>query len=604
MLFAPLFMGCDNHKVGHTLVVDKGVFLLDSARFTVASVELGYSRHPREYWPQILGEAKNLGANTIMVRVPWFLHEPNEGEYDFAGNNDVREFCRLAHEAGLLVWLHVGPYSDAHADMGGMPWWLLKYENMQLRTQDTLFMKHAGRFFRTLGTRLADMQLQQGGPIALVHIEEPHGLQDDTKNYLSALCDSVRAAGFDTSLLTLAAYKDDLYRMPHGKSLITIAINDDEYAMKNFSGLRKRNLDAPLICYDVSRSCAHRWGVANDKRNLNNTFLRLFEMFEKSVSFNTSAVFGGTSFGHIAGAQIIDGSFYPYATSYDNGAVITENGTAREEYNTYAKAFHAYAPRLGESLIGEVKKQPLVSIPQISFTQYAPLSALKQTSQVSAVPLAMEQCNVGYGAMLYTADCLAGGDSVHISVHGIRDNAQLFINETLVASVSRTRSDTLAAVANISQGDKISVLVDAMGRVGNVRGFKDYKGIVGGVTLNLPDGAQLPLSQWNNTPMPSDYEKISSVSFEQLPDKLSPGIYRATFKRTDVGDSYLFVGSWGRGEVWVNGHSLGRFWNVGPQLMLYLPGCWLHDGDNELLVVDWVGPQIPEMEGFRFAPVY
>ena len=604
MLFAPLFMGCDNHKEGHRLYVDKGVFMLDSTNFIIASVEFDYARQPRDYWKQRLSSVKSVGANTVMVRVPWTLHEPNEGVYDFEGNNDVREFCRLANELGLLVWLHVGPYSDAHADMGGMPWWLLKYDNMKMRSIDSEFMQYAGRFFRVLGKELADMQLCNGGPIALVQIEESEVLRHNVKDYLSALCDSAKVAGFDNTVLTLAAYKNDMHLIPKKKAVVAVAIKDDDYAMKNFSGLRKRDIDAPMLCYDISRSCSHRWGVNSKKRNINETFLRIFEMFESSVSLNTSSVIGGTSFGHLSGAEIINERFYPYATSYDNGTLITENGYFINEHNRYKEIFHVYASQSESSTDVPQNAQPLISVPEFMFTQFAPLDKIATSPVKSKEPLTMEQCNQGYGAMLYRTKVVGVNGAVNLLVKEIHDNARLFLNGRLLAESSRITSDTLSVVMNVADGDEIAILVDAMGRVGNVYGYKDCKGIAGGVEMVSVDGVKIPLNEWENHALPADYSVCSSVEFGKIPQGVMPGIYRTTFKTEEKGDTYLFVGSWGRGEVWVNGHSLGRFWDVGPQKMLYLPGCWLHDGDNELLVLDWVGTERPAMEGFRFTPVY
>lgn len=604
MLFAPLFMGCDNHKEGHNIYVDKGAFFIDSTNFVIASAEFGYARNPRCYWKQRLQSVKDLGVNTVMVRVPWVLHEPNEGVYNFNDNNDVREFCKMAHELGLLVWLHVGPYSDAHADMGGLPWWLLKNEDVELRSLNESFMQHVGRYFRVLGKQLVDMQLSNGGPIALVQIEEPEGLQGNVKEYLAALCDSVKAAGFDKTLLTLAAYKKDTYLIPHNKAVTAIAINDDEYAMKNFSGMRKIDMDAPMLCYDISRSCAHRWSTRGGGYNLNNTFLRIFELFEKSVSLNTGSVIGGTSFGHLAGAEIKNGKYYPYSTSYDNGAIIKENGYVTDEHNRFRDIFRCYASGTWWGSNEQSYTPKLVSLPEIEFTEYAPIGSLVVESVKSDKPLTMEQCDQGYGAMLYTAKISDSDGVMHICVEGIHDNAQLFHNGKLIATSSRVVNDSLVVVMNVTNGDEISILVDAMGRVGNVPGYKDYKGITGGVKLLYPDGTQYPLKEWENNPLSADYTLCSSVEFGNMPDNKKPGIYRATFKRTEVGDTYLFVGSWGRGEVWVNGHSLGRFWNIGPQQMLYLPGCWLHDGENELIVLDWVGAEKPIMEGFKFAPAF
>lgn len=600
LLFAPLFMGCDNSKQTHSLTVSSGAFVFDSTRFCVASAEMGYFRQPKEYWEQRLRLLRNTGVNTVMVRVPWVLHEPQKDTFDFTGQNDIREFCRLAYECGLLVWLHLGPYSDAHADMGGLPWWLLNEENITLRANNRAFMSRVGNYFHALGEQLADLQLSEGGPIALIQIEEPDAMSGDLKGYLSALCDSAKSAGFDKTLLTLAAYKENLFKLPKNGSVVAVAIDDKDLAMKNFSGIRKINPNAPILCYDISRACAHRWGSATRFRNLNSTFLRLFEVLEVSGSLNTSAVIGGTSFGHIAGAEIVDGRFFPYATSYDNGAAISENVALASEYKHYADAFKRSATRLNDKGNIPPEIMPVFSLAEIEFSKVAPIFENLPQPIVSEKPLTMEQCNVGYGGMLYSTVVSGVNDSLSLLLNGIHDNVQLFVNGKYIASASRIESDSFALPLNVISGDTICLLVDAMGRVGNISEYKDYKGLTGTVELLLKDGRRQPLTAWNNYPLPADYVRLSSLTFKDIAESFSgPGVYRATFKNSEKGDTNLFMAGWGRGEVWVNGHSLGRFWNRGPQQTLYLPGCWLNDDGNELVILDWVGPEKPIIEGFK-----
>lgn len=604
MLFASLFMGCDNNKQTHRLTVNSGAFVFDSVRFCVVSAELGYYRQPKEYWEHRLRMLRNSGVNTVMVRVPWVLHEPQKGVFDFSGQNDVREFCRIAYECGLLVWLHLGPYSDAHADMGGLPWWLLNEDDLTLRTDNTAFMSFVGDYFHVLGKQLSDLQLSRGGPIALIQVEEPDGLQGDVKSYLSALCDSVKAAGFDDTLLTLAAYKENLFKMPGNGAVIAVAIDDNELAMKNFSGIKKVNPNAPILCYDISRTCAHRWGSNTRYRNLNNTFLRLFEVLDESGSVNTSALIGGTSFGHVAGAEIVSGRFYPYATSYDNGAAIAENMVSASEYKNYAEAFKRSSTFFDKKENVPSDIIPVFSLPEIVVDKVAPLFDNLPQYVDSEKPLTMEQCNLGYGGILYSAVLNGVNDSVFLLLDGIHDNLQLLVNGEYIASASRVETDTLAVSFDVNDGDTISLLVDAMGRVGNVSGYKDCKGLTGKVELLLNDGQRLSLTGWKNYPLSADYAKLSSLTFKDV-DKSHyvPGVYRTTFKRIEKGDTNLFMGNWGRGEVWVNGHSLGRFWNRGPQQTLYLPGCWLNDGDNELLILDWTGPKRAVVEGFKIRAI-
>ena len=69
------------------------------------------------------------------------------------------------------------------------------------------------------------------------------------------------------------------------------------------------------------------------------------------------------------------------------------------------------------------------------------------------------------------------------------------------------------------------------------------------------------------------------------------GYYRGYFNINKVGDTFLNFETWGKGQVWVNGHAMGRIWSIGPQQTLYIPGCWLKKGKNEIIVLDVVGPK-------------
>lgn len=602
MLFAPLFMGCDNSNKRslHSFSVDSGIFMLDSNIFTVASAEAGYYRMPAEYWDNRLKQLKILGVNTIMVRVPWMLHEPKEGLFDFTGQNDVREFCRLAKENNLLVWLHVGPYTDAHADMGGLPWWLLNYKDMPLRTTDSRFMSKVGRYFRALAAELADMQFNSGGPITFIQIEEPVALTGNVRGYLSALCDSVRAAGFNDVNLTLAAESRDVLRLPRGIASIAIAVDEGRHAMSNFSSIRKLEHNAPTLCYDISRRCMHVWGEETQKRNLNNNFLRLFEVFEAQGSVNISVAIGGTSFSHIAGAAIEGGRFRPYATSYDNGALINEAGhsLANEHYMRYNRAFQMSASPFGEKP-SQLKAVSLTALPEVKACEVSTLKGNLPEPLISERPLTFEDCKMGYGAMLYAAHLPLLNEGTLLRITGLHDNARVYVNDTFVGEISRIDGDSTLVLPSVSKDDKLQILVDALGRVGNIPHYKDYKGITGSVELIASDGTVQTLSQWENIPLPAEYEFAATREYSALQDTNSPGFYRFLFNKPNEGDSFLIMENWGRGEVWINGHSLGRFWNRGPQQSLYLPGCWLKESNNELIILDWIGPSLPVIEGLK-----
>lgn len=601
-LLAPLFTGCGNSekRMPQHLELNGGMLMLDSTRFTVVSAELSYARQPKEYWERRLKQVKLSGANTVMVRVPWMLHEPSEGKFDFSSGNDVREFCRLAADNGLLVWLHVGPYVDAHMDMGGMPWWLLRDADMELRSLNKPFMDRVGRYFRVLAGELADMQLSRGGTIALLQIEEP--VTGDTgsgiRAYLAALCDSVAAAGFDDVQLTLSATKDGAFHLPRNNAVTTMLINDGDNAMRSFSGIKKIDADAPIICYDVSRTCAHVWGVSPLKRNLNKTFLRLFEVMENNGSLNTSVLVGGTSYGHIAGATVQDGIYRPYSTSYDNGAVINECGRPwKDSYIRFGDAFRRVASLYGKGVDEIPETSDLITVAPMRMNEGVSLFASLPEPLLSDRPLSFEHCGMGFGAVLYETTLPETTQGAALLLNGVHDNAQIFVDGNRVASVGRVDSVVSVALPASAAGGVLRILVDAMGRAGDITGGKDLKGLVGDVSLHSVGGNVEQLTGWKNYPLPAEYDWLSSKSFTTAMPHSVPACYRATFKPSSEGDTFLYMASWGRGEVWVNGHSLGRYWNIGPQQTLYLPGCWLHDGDNEIVILEWVGTDTPVIEG-------
>lgn len=597
MLFAPLFTGCDKRKVEtHTFSYDEGMLLLDSTRFTIGSVELSYARVPRAYWEHRMKQARAMGANTIMVRVPWLLHEENEGRFDFDGEKDVREFCRLAQENGLFVWLHVGPFVDANMDMGGMPWWLLKEGGMVMRSSLKPFMGKVGRYYKALSQQLADMQITKGGPIILVNVEEPLSQQQKTKEYISALTDTLRAVGFDKTLFTALVMREQQLSVPDGV-LPAIVIDEEQNSNNHFSGIRKRDPDAPVLCGGMMFACDHSWGGGYKMHNYNKRFMRTFEVFNANGSMNIDFAIGGTSFGHLAGAVLVDSQFVPYSTSYDNSSIVSEGGVIGKEAERFAGLYNAKATQLHERGYSP-EYMPLIMPMGIRFKEFSPLGSALAAPLSSEKPMTMEMCNVGYGAVLYETTLENIPDGASLRLGGVHDNAQVVLGGRLIACVGRNDGVVDIPLADAHSGDTLRILVDAYGRVA---GCKDYKGLTGDVSLVGNSGNVLALCGWRNYALPSSYYLISG-KYGDLQSVFAAGGYRTTFRCDEPGDFYLYTGEWGRGEAWINGHSLGRYSVEGPQKTLYVPGCWLNaDGENELVILDWVGLKSDKVECLKSA---
>ena len=87
----------------------------------------------------------------------------------------------------------------------------------------------------------------------------------------------------------------------------------------------------------------------------------------------------------------------------------------------------------------------------------------------------------------------------------------------------------------------------------------------------------------------------------RLVGKGLPAWYRSRFKHTDS-ETPLFLRISGakKGQIYLNGHNAGRFWNTGPQEFYYLPQPWL-EPENELLVFEEQG-NIPSGSKLVFRP--
>src|ERR1039457_5399659 len=155
----------------HTFAIGTNDFLLDGQRLQIRCGEIHAARVPMEYWRHRLQMAKAMGLNTVCAYLFWNMHEPHPGEYVWTGQADDFEFCRIAQAEGLWVILRPGPYSCAEWEMGGTPWWLLKNDDIKLRTRDPHYINAVKSYLKEVGRVLAPLQITHGGPIIMAQAE-------------------------------------------------------------------------------------------------------------------------------------------------------------------------------------------------------------------------------------------------------------------------------------------------------------------------------------------------------------------------------------------------------------------------------------------------
>lgn len=589
----------------NTFVAGDKTFLLNGKPFVVKAAEIHYPRIPREYWEHRIKMCKALGMNTICIYIFWNLHEQQEGVFNFTGQNDVAEFCRLAKKHGMYVIVRPGPYVCAEWEMGGLPWWLLKKKDIRLREQDPYFMSCVDRFEKKVAEQLAPLTIQHGGPIIMVQVENEYGSYGEDKAYVSQIRDTLRKY-WDTPNT-----KTTLFQCDWNSNFEKNGLDDLTWTMNfgtgakiddQFSRLRQLRPNAPLMCSEFWSGWFDKWGARHETRPAKDMVAGIDEMLSKGISFSLYMTHGGTSFGHWAGAN--SPGFAPDVTSYDYDAPINEYGEPTEKYWLLRKTLEKYADKKLPAVPGKVAN--IISIPKIKLQNVAPIYMGVDSTAESRDVQTFEDMNMGYGSMIYNTKLpeIANGSMLHINGH---DFVQAFVNGKYIGKIDRVKNERSLPMPATKKGDKLTLLVEGMGRINFGRAIKDFKGLVDDVTLTADvDGDELTwnLKNWRMRRIADDYQtarRAITTPHNDLalasntPSKI--GYYKATFKLKKTGDTFLNMETWGKGQVYVNGHALGRFWSIGPQQTLYCPGCWLKKGDNEIVVLDVVGPKDPVVWG-------
>ena len=602
-------MQAGDFTVGHK------TFLLNGEPFVVKAAEVHYPRIPRPYWEHRIQMCKSLGMNTLCIYVFWNLHEPREGQFDFTGNSDVAEFCRLAQKNGMYVIVRPGPYVCAEWEMGGLPWWLLKKKDIRLREQDPYFMERVRIFEEKVAEQLAPLTIQNGGPIIMVQVENEYGSYGEDKAYIAEIRDCLRH---------LYGAKQTLFQCDWSSNFELNGLDDLVWTMnfgtganidEQFKRLKQLRPDAPLMCSEFWSGWFDKWGANHETRPAKDMVDGIDEMLSKNISFSLYMTHGGTSFGHWAGAN--SPGFAPDVTSYDYDAPINEYGGTTEKFFKLRKMMQKYS----KEPLPAIPAPPamMISIPPFELTERADIILGADSLVMNSPLLTMEEMGQGWGSMLYIATLPEISTESVLTLNECHDYAQVFVDTAYIGKIDRVRNEKSLRLPAVKKGQELRILVEAMGRINFGRAIKDYKGITESVTLTTEqDGHELSwnLKRWNIFTIPDNLatarkalDEAKNVPLGQRPLATGgtqessifnvqssifkgSGYYRGYFTLKKTGDTFFNMEAWGKGQVYINGHAIGRFWSIGPQQTLYVPGCWLKKGKNEIIVLDVVGPSL------------
>ena len=578
----------------HTFEI-RDEFYLDGRPFQIISGGIHYFRVLPEYWEDRLRKLKALGCNTVETYVPWNMHEPKKGEFDFVGERwhgmlDLKRFVETAQKIGLWVILRPSPYICAEWDFGGFPAWLLSEGEMELRTSDERYLRHVRDYYQVLMPYLAPMQVTQGGPVLMMQVENEYGTFGNDRKYLELLRDMMREGGIDVPLFASDGPGADILSNTAVEGIFPTA-NFGSRAKVAYSCLKDFNGGGPCMCTEFWLGWFDAWRDGKHHTTDPDEAAKELKELLENGSVNLYMFEGGTNFGFMNGSNY-GTHLTPDVTSYDYDAVLTEDGQLTEKYHKLKKV-------ITEHIQKEPEAEPTVPVERRAYGKI-PVSqkvdlfhALpKLDAPIETVaPRSMEQAGQGYGYMLYSTILDTSTELSNLRLYKAADRAIAFVDgKKALTAFDRELEEGHEVGPFYGKNMKLDILVENMGRV-NYGPMLNWqrKGIDGCVFIN----SRFSQHNWKQYPLPMD--NLEQLDYNAGYEEGIPAFYRFEFEAEEIGDTFLDFAGWGKGFVVVNGFQLGRFWEEGPQRRLYVPGALLHKGCNEIILFETEGKHSEEI---------
>jgi beta-galactosidase len=562
-------------------------FYLDGQRFQVISGSIHYFRVVPQYWRHRLLKLRAMGCNTVETYIPWNFHERRKGEFDFAGAHDVEAFVRMAQEVGLYVILRPSPYICAEWEFGGFPAWLLAEEGMRLRCNDSRYLKHVMDYYDELIPRLVPLQVTHGGPVILMQVENEYGSYGDDKEYLAALRDAMTERGVDVPLVTSDGPEDDMLACGRVEGVFQTG-NFGSHTAERFGVMTAHGIK-PLMCMEFWCGWFDHWGCGRHSTTSAQEAAAEFAAMLDRGHVNIYMFHGGTSFGLMNGSNDYD-RLTPDVTSYDYDAVLSEDGRETEKYRLFKGAIEAR--RGAQAGVPEVADLPRSAYGAARRTGAVSLRALTDAMPFrhAVTPQSMERMGQDYGYTLYRTTLVNEKEIRKIQLVDAGDRAQILLDGQIIATLFDR--ELLSAVTfekpiPVRRGAKLEILVENVGRVNySFKIENQRKGIDKAVVINDHQRYGWDMVCIDEAAMNAMADQTAGRAAAQ---DGAASVQTYAFDVDVPADTYLELPGWGKGVVFLNGFTLGRFWEIGPQKRLYIPAPLLRKGENTLLIVETEG---------------
>jgi len=576
----------------HDFTLSKTDFLLDGKPFQIISGEMHPARIPKEYWRHRVQMAKAMGCNTIAAYVFWNYHEQKEGIFDFTTENrNIAEFIKICEQENMWVLLRPGPYVCAEWDFGGLPPYLLKYPDIKVRCMDPRYMAATERYISELAKQVVTLQCVNGGPILMVQIENEYGSYGNDKNYLEALRSAWLKNGIKVPFYTADGPTAFMLEAGHIKG--TAIGLDSGGSDADFAQAFKSDPDVPAFSSETYPGWLTHWGEKWQRPDTSGLKKEVEYLLKDKRSINFYVIHGGTNFGFNAGANAFSPTQYqPDITSYDYDAPINEQGQPTSKYFMLRNLIAKYVDHKIPDVPVPIKT---IEIPAIDMKYATTIWNRLPPPQFSIQPKPMEDYGQNQGLILYRTK-LIGHKSGKLKIWEPHDYALVFLNRKFIDTVYRDGGDWTVDLPKTEVADpQLDILVEGMGHINFAQFMIDRKGITDRVTLN-----GMTLMNWEVFPLPMDAEFVTNAARQDRGVGIGPGVFfKGDFSLPEVGDTYFDMSKYSKGMLYINGHNLGRYWNIGPQQRLYCPASWLKKGNNQIIIFDLLQTESKPILAFK-----
>lgn len=567
--------------------IKNGQFLYNDQPIQIHSGEMHFARIPKAYWRHRLKMLKALGLNTVATYVFWNYHNTAPGKWDFeTDNRDIQTFIKTAQEEGLFVILRPGPYACAEWEFGGYPWWLLKDTNIVIRTYNQPFLDSCKNYIHQLAKQIKPWLIKNGGPIIMVQAENEFGSyaaqqtgipKEQHKKYNRAILSLLKESGLDVSFFT----SDGSWLFDDGSlpGILPTANGEDNIDNLKQAVNKYHNNEGPYMVAEFYPGWLHHWGEPFPEVTTDAVVKQLDVFLKNKVSFNIYMVHGGTNFGFTSGANYDkEHDIQPDLTTYDYDAPISEAGWATPKYLAIRNLMQQYSTQPLPAIPSPI---PVIQIPSIRFSKSSNLFDLIKTikPEIASEVLSMEDLNQPNGYVLYSKQFTQPIQG-ELNLKGLRDFAIVYVNKKQVGVLNRMYNQYSLPI-DIPFNGTLDILVENMGRINyGAEIIRNKKGIISPIKIN-----DYAISgNWKMYRLP--FDTVPTLNNKSTAVLKNPALYSASFTVDKIGDIFLQMKNWGKGIVIVNGYNIGRYWNVGPQQTLYLPGSLLKKGKNSIQVFE------------------